>query len=185
PEEEEIIELEDILELEEETDDSDVKPVASELEQSELSELDLKDLELELDPDEESFLEGDLPSELSFEDEEADDDSLEFDLKAIESEKPVEEADISEELEEIALTSVETESPPAAAAPVESAVAEPEDAAEVQSGKPSLDDFVAQIEDRLLEAVHQIVESRLPDIVRTILREEIDRLQLDSEKEKA
>jgi len=47
----------------------------------------------------------------------------------------------------------------------------------------SLDDFVAQIESRLVDTVREIVESRLPEIVRTVLREEIERLKNDQEPE--
>jgi hypothetical protein len=47
----------------------------------------------------------------------------------------------------------------------------------------SLDGFVAQIESRLVDAVREIVESRLPEIVRTVLREEIERLKNDQEPE--
>ncbi len=40
-----------------------------------------------------------------------------------------------------------------------------------------LDEFVGEIETRLLKAVEQMVESRLPDIVRAFLSEEIDKLR--------
>ena len=184
PEEEEIIELEDILELEEEAPDTDAKVPEPALEQSELSELDLKDLELEFDPDEEDFLEEDLPSEFSFDEEKASDDNLDFDLKEMESSEPAEEVDLPEELEEVTLSAMEEESETESPAPQELAIPESAAAAEEAGSKPSIEDFVAQIEDRLLEAVEQIVESKLPDIVRTVLREEIDRLQLELEKEK-
>jgi hypothetical protein len=41
----------------------------------------------------------------------------------------------------------------------------------------SLDEFITQIEHRLVDTVREIVESRLPEIVRTVLREEIERLK--------
>jgi hypothetical protein len=47
----------------------------------------------------------------------------------------------------------------------------------------SLDDFVNQIEDRLVNTIREIVEARLPEIVRTVLREEIDRLKIDAKPE--
>jgi hypothetical protein len=47
----------------------------------------------------------------------------------------------------------------------------------------SLEEFVSQIESRLVEAVREIVESRLPEIVRTALREEIERLKNNQEPE--
>lgn len=182
-EEEEIIELEDILELAEEAPDTDAKVPEAAMEQSELSELDLKDLELEFDPDEEDFLEEDLPSEFSFDEEKASDDNLDFDLKEMESSESAEEVDLPEELEEVTLSAMEEESETESPAPRELAI--PESAAAEEAGsKPSIEDFVARIEDRLLETVEQIVESKLPDIVRMVLREEIDRLQLELEKEK-
>jgi hypothetical protein len=45
---------------------------------------------------------------------------------------------------------------------------------------PALEGFVSQIESRLLEAVRQIVEARLPDIVRTVLHEEIEKMKKES-----
>lgn len=45
---------------------------------------------------------------------------------------------------------------------------------------PALEGFVSQIESRLLEAVRQIVEARLPDIVRTVLQEEIEKMRRES-----
>jgi hypothetical protein len=45
----------------------------------------------------------------------------------------------------------------------------------------SLEEFVAQIESRLVDAIREIVESRLPEMVRTILKEEIERLKHEEE----
>lgn len=45
---------------------------------------------------------------------------------------------------------------------------------------PALEGFVSQIESRLLEAVRQMVEARLPDIVRTVLHEEIEKMKKES-----
>jgi hypothetical protein len=45
---------------------------------------------------------------------------------------------------------------------------------------PALEGFVSQIESRLLDAVRQIVEARLPDIVRTVLHEEIEKMKKES-----
>jgi hypothetical protein len=44
----------------------------------------------------------------------------------------------------------------------------------------SLDEFVTQIEQRLLEIVREIVEARLPEIVQRVIREEIERLKSDA-----
>lgn len=45
---------------------------------------------------------------------------------------------------------------------------------------PALEGFVSQIESRLLEAVRRMVEARLPDIVRTVLHEEIEKMKKES-----
>lgn len=52
------------------------------------------------------------------------------------------------------------------------------------SGKPArvpdavnLEDFVSQIENRLVATIREVVEARLPEIVRSVLREEIERLK--------
>jgi hypothetical protein len=45
------------------------------------------------------------------------------------------------------------------------------------AGAAGLDDLITQLENRLLETIRQMVESRLPDIVRTVLREEIEKLK--------
>ena len=47
----------------------------------------------------------------------------------------------------------------------------------------SLDEFIAQIESRLVDAIREVVESRLPEMVRTILKEEIERLKNEEEPE--
>jgi hypothetical protein len=45
----------------------------------------------------------------------------------------------------------------------------------------ALDAFVAQIEVRLVEVVRETVEARLPDIVRAVIREEIERMREEGE----
>jgi hypothetical protein len=82
--------------------------------------------------------------------------------------------EIPEELSKFAEASIpEVTSPPAFLEPTE-APAEPD---------VSLEDFVAQIESRLLDSVRELVEARLPEIVRTVLREEIERWKADQEPE--
>jgi hypothetical protein len=46
-----------------------------------------------------------------------------------------------------------------------------------------LDDFVAQIENKLVDTIREIVEARLPEIVRMVLREEIAKLTSDQDPE--
>ncbi len=47
----------------------------------------------------------------------------------------------------------------------------------------SLEEFVAQIESRLVDTIREMVDARLPEIVRTVLKEEIERLKNDHEPE--
>lgn len=56
-------------------------------------------------------------------------------------------------------------------------VAPPVAAEAFEAGAPGLDEFVIRIEARLEEKIREIIESRLPDIVRNILREEIEKLK--------
>ena len=48
---------------------------------------------------------------------------------------------------------------------------------------PSLEGFMTHLENRLFETLRDLVEARLPEIVRTVLREEIERLQTDGESQ--
>lgn len=47
-------------------------------------------------------------------------------------------------------------------------------------GVPSLEELVSRIESNLMDVVKDIVEARLPEIVRSILREEIEKLERES-----
>jgi hypothetical protein len=71
--------------------------------------------------------------------------------------------------------------------PVPVEEAKPEDHGEptvpAAEASVSLDEFVGRMESRLVEAVREIVESRLPEIVRRVLREEIERMKDDQEPE--
>jgi hypothetical protein len=66
------------------------------------------------------------------------------------------------------------------AAPVieEPEVSAPPVAAPPEAGV-SLEDFVARIENQLVDTIREIVEAKLPEIVRTVLREEIEKLKSD------
>jgi hypothetical protein len=61
-------------------------------------------------------------------------------------------------------------------------VREPSDFGPVMRG-PSIDEVIDQLEERLAETLKGMVESRLPDIVRTILQEEIEKLKNSFEKD--
>jgi hypothetical protein len=56
------------------------------------------------------------------------------------------------------------------------ALAEPSDASDV-----ALERFVSQIEIRLVESLREIVEARLPEVVRSVLREEINKIKKEAE----
>lgn len=199
-EEEEIIELEDILEMPDETDEPENSILDSESQEedeeteefAELSEFDLKDLELDFDSDEEDLLDDSLVAEFKLEEEQASEEQPDLETDAVQASPPSPEVESMSREEEVSLSALEDDSETAESIEAFDEAAEPAQVvaapSDVQSGeetKPSFDEFVARIEDRLLEAVQQIVEARLPEIVRTVLREEIDRLQRDSETEKA
>lgn len=173
--EEEIIELEDVFEIPEEATAASAGIADAD------SELDLKDFDFDLQ-EEEVFLEDDL-EHYSFDEEKVleahSGKRVDAPQEAFRDQK--EEDSFDGRVEPISpivneLEPVKAEEPP---------LAEPEAAVEEKRNKVSLDDFVNQIEDRLLEALQQMVEARLPDIVRTVLREEIDRLKQEMEEEKA
>ncbi|MCK8600591.1 hypothetical protein [Desulfoferrobacter suflitae] len=174
---EEIIELEDVLEIAEEP----VPPgeVGAETD----SELDLQEIELDFESDEELFLEDDLGG-FSFEEENIRDAHRKQSMDASQSIAPEQESELPSEL-----TREEFPAPVSEAIKIEpgghaSLHVAPSEEGDTGNEKISIEDFVAQIEDRLLEALKQMVESRLPDIVRSVLREEIDRLQQELGKEK-
>ncbi len=175
-EDEEIIELEDVLEIPEEATASGVEIADAD------SELDLKGIEVDFETDEEIFLEDDL-GQFSFDEEKMRDTHLEQDADAPQDLFPEQEAERSLEREEEALSPIPTA--PDQVKVDEGSLPEPELSAEEKQEKVSVDEFITQIEGRLLEALRQMVEARLPDIVRTVLREEIDRLKQELEKEKA
>jgi len=76
-----------------------------------------------------------------------------------------------------ALPSLDT---PEEASPIMSLKAEePMIEVEPQTPVASVTDLVSQIENKLLAAVREVVEAKLPEVVRTILQEEIERLKKD------
>jgi len=174
---EEIIELEDILEIPQEA-------TASSVEISDAhSELDLKDIEFDFESDEDSLLGDDLTGQLSRDEEKVRDTLMNQQMDSTQSTAFEHEVEPSLGFEgEVPPPDV---SQPIKIEPEKHAQLETDLSKEDKQEKVSVDDFVSQIEDRLLEALQQMVESRLPDVVRTVLREEIDRLKQELEKEKA
>jgi len=179
---EEIIELDDeIIELPAEGIEEEESPFDVEI-LDEDRQLDLKDGEDKAESDEEFLLESDLLKELPFfQDQAAEPEPAQSKEGAEEQpEEPAPEllADTGEEAREESAHEAELSIPEEAGAAAFSQLVEAPAASAV-----SLDDFVAQIESRLLDTVREMVESRLPEIVRMVLREEIERLKADEESE--
>ena len=148
------------------------KPAPKEPEEDILKDLSfLEDLESESDSPKKGDEEEDLLKGLSFDEPKsgaAKDDDLSGGI--------IDAADLEALLSEI------DDAKPAAPAAAEPAapVAPPKPAVSapaVDLGASALDDFVAQIEAKLVDTVREMVESRLPEIVRTVLREEIEKLK--------
>ncbi len=183
---EEIIDLEEVIEPLSDETESDGQPFDAEILDADQS-LDLKDLGSKVDSDEEFLLEDDLMKELPFfQDEKA---QPEVTLKAESAGEKVDESDLDLFLDKIKVaqgeseTSIPEEAEPQASTPSIRTAAVPasESAAALSA---SLDDFIAQIEGRLIDAAREIVDSKLPDVVRTVLREEIEKLKADLESNK-
>jgi hypothetical protein len=147
---------------------------------------DLKESEGKGESEEEFLFDDDLLKELPFfQDQPAEEEPGESTAKAqvepkSEEPAPILYSDTGDEVPEAAPLTGEAEvlgleeaSPP----PVSEPMAAPAD----QDGL--LEDFVAQIETKLLDTVREVVEARLPEIVRAVLREEIERMKSDGESE--
>ena len=187
---EEIIDLEEVIEPLSDEIEGDEPAFDAEILDAEPS-LDLKDLGGKTDSEEDFLLEDDLMKELPFfQDEKAKpevtqtaesvgekSDDFDLDLFLDKTKAAHEEAE--------AMTRGEAEpqvSTPSIEAPLEAAAAPAAESAAALAA--SLDDFIVQIESKLIDAARDIVESRLPEIVRTVLREEIEKLKADLEPDK-
>ena len=144
--------------------------------------LDLKDVEVQAESDEEFLLENDLLKELPFFQDRTAETEPAHSQESVEEqpEEPAPDlfADSGEGTHEEPAGEAEASIPEETALPAFSQPVEAPAATDV-----SLDDFVAQIESRLLDTVREMVESRLPEIVRMVLREEIERLKAGEESE--
>lgn len=190
---EEIIELDDeIIELpangveDHEEPDFDVEILDTE------RPLDLKENEGKMESEEEFLLEEDLLKELPFfQDEPAESKPARSPARMPAEPTPASPAemllsDTTEELSEIPETLEPTAPAVAAKAPelkepISAAVSQPQEIP--AEPEPSLEDFMSQLEGRLLDTVRELVDARLPEIVRTVLREEIERLKNAGETE--
>lgn len=203
---EEIIELDDeIIELPANGSEDDEGPAFDvEILDAE-RQLDLKGSEGKIESEEEFLLDDDLLKELPFfQDQPTESEPAKSEAATrVEPEPPPSAAEAQPEPEpelDVAALAPELFSdtsetvPDFPAAPQVSAPAAPVTeavmAAAVSSPREipaepetSLEDFLTQIESRLLESVRELVEARLPEIVRVVLREEIERLQTDRPSE--
>ncbi len=185
----EVIDLEEIVELpgggDEDHLDFDVELLDAE------SDLDLTDLDTKLsDGETDDLLSEDILKEFSFSEEEDLEPDMEKELgldmkraggKNFETMVDFDDdilAGLGKEAEGSSLADMDfsMEPPPPKAAAPAAAKAAPVGR---PPGGPSMDEVVSRIEDRLVEAVREIVEARLPEIVRDVLREEIDRLKAE------
>lgn len=180
---EEIIELDDeIIELPAEGIEDDEETAFDVEILDDDRPLDLKDSVDKAESDEEFLLENDLLKELPFFQDQATEPEPDQDKETMEEppEEPAPELflDNSEEGHE------EAASEPAVSIPEEAALPAFTQPAETSSAEDvSMDDFVAQIENKLLDVMREMVESRLPEIVRMVLREEISRIKTGEESE--
>lgn len=188
-EDDEIIDLDDIIELQDKQELLKDRGEGEELEiLDEEVELDFGDLEA-LESDEDELLDVEFLKNLNLpQDQDALFEKGSAQRGKAESKVPktVEPTVIVEEVvapsppepPTVTMEAVKVTEEAAASSPadlVAAPVAEPPAKPEV-----NLDEVVAGIEARLLEAVRGMVESRLPEIVRTVIREEIERLKEES-----
>lgn len=155
-------------------------------------QLDLKENEGKMESEEEFLLEEDLLKELPFfQDQPTEPEPAKRAAGTQAEPEPAEPAaalfsDTTEEIPEV--PEVPEPAAPAAAVeapgfvePIPAAFSQPQETPAEPA--PSLDDFMTQLESRLLDTVRELVEARLPEIVRTVLREEIERLKSTGEPE--
>lgn len=190
---EEIIELDDeIIELPANGVEDDEEP-AFDVEILDTDrQLDLKESEGKMESEEDFLLEDDLLKELPFFQDQPSEAEPAKSAAGVQAEPKVEElapelfSDTGEEVPEAPRAPEHPAPVGEAEAPgfeetLLAAVSQPlETPAEPDT---SLEDFMAQLESRLLDTVRELVEARLPEIVRTVLREEIERLKTDGQSE--
>lgn len=180
PDVDEILELEDMLELPKEKGAVDDGVSALD------NDITLDNFKLDPDDVEKDFLEDRLTDDLIFDESKlktADSASIDASADATARDKT---EDFSVGFDETSFLRLDREARQsevrqAVEAPAEKPV---EEAAEGEP-EPSIEDLVKRIETRLLEAVQQAVEARLPDIVRNLLREEIERVKKEMEADRA
>jgi len=183
---EEIIELDDeIIELPTNGVEDHEEPAFDVEILDEDQQLDLRDTEDKAESEEEFLLDEDLLKDLPF----FKDEPTEAAPTKAAAKSPAEPEPAAAGLE---LLSDSSDLPPEAPEPASplktageesiTAGAEQPEAPPPDPG-PSLEDFMTQLENRLFETLRDLVEARLPEIVRTVLREEIERLQTDDESQ--
>ncbi len=173
-----IIDLDDILEVDDESLlendqlDLDVEILDAD------ADLDADELDAGLSDEDEDLFEDDFLKDLSVAREEMASDEEEQ-MPSLDEQDSEDEIDFESllrvEMNEDEVVDVPDE--PAAQEPVAAAVVAAALPEEAESAPVSLESFVSQIEDRLIDAVRQIVEEKLPEIVRSLLEEQIEKLK--------
>jgi len=183
---EEIIELDDeIIELPTNGVEDHEEPAFDVEILDEDQQLDLRDTEDKAESEEEFLLDEDLLKDLPF----FKDEPTEAAPTKAAAKSPAEPEPAAAGLELLSDSSDLPPEAPEPASPLKTAGeesittgAEQPEAPPPDPG-PSLEDFMTQLENRLFETLRDLVEARLPEIVRTVLREEIERLQTDDESQ--
>lgn len=170
--ENDILELDDVLELPEE--ESSLDEEMAEVD----ADIDLNDLRLDFTSKDKGPSEDPLIDALTFAESRPKTAGPASGEAAVEATAQEEAENFSIGFDESSFLLLDQEVKPDTAGqavefPAEKAVEE----AEVGEPKTTIEDLVQQIENRLIEAVQQVVEVKLPDIVRTLLREEIERVK--------
>ena len=175
-----IIDLEDILEVDEAgfLDDEDQLDLEVEILDAD-ADLDADDLNAGLSDDDEDLLEDDFLKEFSAAREEQDGEQDEG-LESLEGDESGENVDF-ESLLKIEVDEGEEDGEVKDLEPLEEVAAEASLAGlpdgQDEAEPLSLEPFVAQIEERLIDAVRRMVEEKLPEIVRALLEEQIEKLK--------
>jgi len=183
---EEIIELDDeIIELPTNGVEDHEEPAFDVEILDEDQQLDLRDTEDKAESEEEFLLDEDLLKDLPF----FKDEPTEAAPTKAAAKSPAEPEPAAAGLELLSDSSDLPPEAPEPASPLKTVGEESITAGAEQPEEPppdpgpSLEDFMTQLENRLFETLRDLVEARLPEIVRTVLREEIERLQTDDESQ--
>lgn len=170
--EDDILELDDVLELPEEESSLDEEMAEAD------EDIDLNDLRLDFTARDKGPAEDPLIAALTFAESRPKTADPARSDTAVEAIAQQEAEDFSIGFDESSFLLLDQEvKPGTAGAAVEPPAEKTVEEVEEVGPKAAIEDLVQQIENRLIEAVQQVVEAKLPDIVRTLLQEEIERVK--------